>query len=230
VTGEPLSVTHHAAAASEETRPQAVAAGDGGSAAGAVRPVFHYDLGDPESYLAAERVMQLLPVAPEWTPVLAGGLGGAPGAAGVPHAAAPDRAAIEALAAQRHVQPLRWPAGWPCEVRRAMVVATYAKQIGRAVAFSLAAFRQAFAGGRDLADDDTILIAAAACEMHPNAVLKALERDALGAALDAATAEAAAAGVRRLPALRVGDTVFHGDAGLDAAVDALAATLTSPGG
>ena len=48
-----------------------------------------------------------------------------------------------------------------------MLVATYAKQIGRAVAFSLAAFRQAFAGGRDLGERDNVLIAAAACEMHP---------------------------------------------------------------
>ncbi len=56
-----------------------------------------------------------------------------------------------------------------------MLAATYAKRIGRAVAFSLAAFRQAFAGGRDLGDTDTVLIAAAACEMHPAAVLKALE-------------------------------------------------------
>ncbi len=53
-----------------------------------------------------------------------------------------------------------------------MLAATYAKRIGRAVAFSLAAFRQAFAGGRDLADQDTILIAGAACEMHPTALLK----------------------------------------------------------
>ena len=50
--------------------------------------------------------------------------------------------------------------------------ATYAKQIGRGVAFSLAAFRQAFAGGRDLGERDNVLIAAAACEMHPRALLK----------------------------------------------------------
>ena len=54
-----------------------------------------------------------------------------------------------------------------------MRAATYAKQIGRTVAFSLAAFRQAYAGGRSLGDPDNVLIAAAACEMHPRAVLKA---------------------------------------------------------
>ena len=55
-----------------------------------------------------------------------------------------------------------------------MLAATYAKHIGRAVAFSLARFRQEFAGGRDLGDDSTVLIAAAACEMHPTAVLKGI--------------------------------------------------------
>ncbi len=53
-----------------------------------------------------------------------------------------------------------------------MLVATYAKSIGRVVPFAQAAFRQAFAGGHSLADTNNVLIAAAACEMHPNAVLK----------------------------------------------------------
>ena len=51
-----------------------------------------------------------------------------------------------------------------------MRVATFAKEIGRAVSFSLAAFRQAFAAGRDLTDPDNVLIAAAASEMHPRAI------------------------------------------------------------
>ena len=72
------------------------------------------------------------------------------------------------------MQPLRWPGAWPPDARTAMLAATYAKHIGRAVAFSLACFRQAFAGGRDLGDDSTVLIAAAACEMHPTAVLKGI--------------------------------------------------------
>jgi 2-hydroxychromene-2-carboxylate isomerase len=190
-------------------------------ASGAVRaaqPVFHYDLGSPESYLAAERVMAALPVIPEWTPVLAADLPDHP--AGDP---ASRRAAVERAAASLHVQPLRWPSAWPGDTRAAMLAATYAKQIGRAVAFSLAAFRQAFAGGRELADEDTILIAAAACEMHPRAVRQALGRASVAAALDAATARAAAAGVRDVPALVIGGEVFHGGEGIDAAAARLAA-------
>lgn len=188
---------------------------------GRVQPVFYYDLGSPESYLAAERAMASLPVVPEWTPIYAAGL---PDHA--PGDAAARRAAVERQAATQHVQAVRWPAQWPGDSRRAMVAATYAKQIGRAVAFSLAAFRQAFAGGRDLGDEDTILIAAAACEMHPKAVLVALKRASVADALDAATAEAAAAGVHDVPAVRIGARVFHGEHAIEeaaAALEALAA-------
>jgi 2-hydroxychromene-2-carboxylate isomerase len=224
-----------------------------------VQPVFCYDLGSPESYLVAERVMAVLPVVPEWTPVWAAGLPRAAALSGADpagrdalplgdreaepavHRPAPEqkappraaahtarRAAVEREAASLHVQPLRWPPGWPGDTRAAMIAATYAKQIGRAVAFSLAAFRQAFAGGRDLADEDTILIAAAACEMHPRAVRQALARPSVAAALDAATAEAAGAGVRDVPAIRIGAEVFHGSEGLDQAAAALAAALAAP--
>jgi 2-hydroxychromene-2-carboxylate isomerase len=63
--------------------------------------------------------------------------------------------------------------------------------------------RQAFVAGRDLSVPDNVLIAAAACELHPRAVLKGVESTAVAAALEAAAARAAAAGVSELPALVV---------------------------
>ena len=60
---------------------------------------------------------------------------------------------------------------------------------GRVVAFALAAFRQAFAGGHAL-DTDHVLIAASACEMHPRAVLKALESRRVREQLDEYTQRA----------------------------------------
>ncbi|MFL5818936.1 MAG: DsbA family protein [Conexibacter sp.] len=183
------------------------------------QPVFYYDLGSPEAYLAAERVMADLPVVPEWVPILAAGLP-AEGPGEMP--AEQRRAVVERRAAAQHVQPLRWPAQWPQEdTRVAMVGATYAKQIGRAVAFALAAFRQAFAGGRAL-DEDTVVIAAAACEMHPRAVLQALGRRSVAAALDAASASAAAAGVTQVPAIVFGGRVFEGDDAVEQAAAGLA--------
>jgi 2-hydroxychromene-2-carboxylate isomerase len=103
-----------------------------------------------------------------------------------------------------------------------MLAATYARQIGRTVAFSLAAFRQAFAAGRAL-DADGVLIAAAACEMHPTAVLRAVETRSVRDALARETARAVELGVRDVPAIVVGAAVFHGDAGLPAAARAAAA-------
>jgi 2-hydroxychromene-2-carboxylate isomerase len=183
------------------------------------QPVFYYDLGSPEAYLAAERVMADLPVVPEWVPVLAAGLGSRPPGDGT--SAEQRRASVERRARAQHVQPLRWPTGWPQDdTRVAMVGATYAKQIGRAVAFALAAFRQAFAGGRAL-DADTVVIAAAACEMHPRAVLQALGRRSVGAALDVATAQAAEAGVTQVPAIVLGGRVFEGEDAVEQAAAAL---------
>ncbi len=83
-----------------------------------------------------------------------------------------------------------------------MRAATFAKQTGRTVSFALAAFRQAFAAGRDLSDPDNVLIAAAACELHPRALLKAVETEIVKRALREATDRAAELGVRGVPSLR----------------------------
>jgi 2-hydroxychromene-2-carboxylate isomerase len=164
------------------------------------QPVFYYDLGSPRCYLLAERIMADLPVVPEWEPVLGADLG--------IQEPEPDREAFERVIDERRMQPLRWPREWPPDARTAALAATYAKHIGRAVAFSLACFRQAFAGGRDLGDESTVLIAAAACEMHPSAVLKGIGLRSVTAGLEQACARARVAGVTSLPAIQVGDRTF----------------------
>jgi len=169
-----------------------------------VQPVFYYDLGSPECYLVAERIMAELRVVPEWEPVLAAALDVGDRSTDA------DRDGIERRARDQGLQPVRWPAQWPPDSATAMLAATYAKQIGRAVAFSLAAFRQTFAGGRDLGDESTVLLAAAACEMHPTAVLKGVALKSVTAALAAATQRARAAGAQTLPAIQVGDDLHHG--------------------
>jgi 2-hydroxychromene-2-carboxylate isomerase len=174
------------------------------------QPVFYYDLGCPACYVVAERIMAELPLVPEWQPVLAGSL--------EPGARAPsDRAAVGELVRQHGLQPLRWPGVWPPDTREAMLAAIYAKGIGRAVAFSLAAFRQAFAGGRDLGHRDTVLIAAAACEMHPSAVLKGIELRSSERELRRSGDRASAAGITALPAIALGGQVFQGIGALDEA-------------
>jgi 2-hydroxychromene-2-carboxylate isomerase len=190
------------------------------------RPVFYFDLGSPYAYLAAERVNATFAEAvgqpPVWEPVLLGGLfkrfgrdswANGPGRAeGI--------AEVERRATERGLPPLRWPDPFPGNTLYAMRVATYAKQTGRAVAFSLAAFRQAFVAGRDLSEPDNVLLAAAAAELHPHAVTASAERDSVKRALRDATERAGDLGVRGVPSVLVADEVFRGDDRLEDAAEA----------
>jgi 2-hydroxychromene-2-carboxylate isomerase len=96
------------------------------------------------------------------------------------------------------------------------------------VPFAQAAFRQAFAGGRSLADEDSVVIAAAACEMHPAAVLRGAALRSTAAQLDRATAAARDAGVRDVPAVLAAGRVFHGERELGEAARALRAAPPGP--
>jgi hypothetical protein len=192
---------------------QRAVAGANEASGAAAQPVFYYDLGDPDCYLTAERIMAELPMVPEWEPVHGPQLGWTP--------PAPVPGELAARVAAHGLQPLRLPAAWPPDSELAMRTATYAKGGGRAVAFSLAAFRQVFAGGRDLGDEGTVLIAAAACEMHPRAVLKGVTMRSVIGGLTQAGERATAAGVRRLPAITFGTAVFEGPDALERATLAL---------
>ena len=132
-------------------------------------------------------------------------------------------AEVERRAKERRLQPVRWPEPWPSNSLAAMRAATFAQQAGRTVAFSLAAFRQAFAGGKDLAEIDNVLISAAACELHPKAVLKGIESRSVKDRLRAATDEAIERGVRGVPTVAVGDQLFWGDDRLEDAAAAIEA-------
>ena len=157
------------------------------------QPVFLYDVGSPWCWLAGERLHSVLGLVPEWQPVLGDG-------------EEVDREAVERAAVEQGLPAPRWPDPFPFDSALAMRAATFAKQTGRAVAFSLAAMRQAFAAGRDLSVTDNVLIAAAACELHPRAVLKGIETRSVVDALP----RAADLGVDRLPALRVDGQIVAG--------------------
>jgi 2-hydroxychromene-2-carboxylate isomerase len=200
----------------------------GDEAAGERASAFYFDLGSPYAYLAAERVSRLFTEAeieqPEWRPILLGALfkryGRESWMLGSEREAGMRE--VERRAEEYRLQPLRWPEPCPTNTLYAMRVATYAKGIGRSVSFALAAFRQAFAGGRDLAEPDNVAIAAAACELHPNAIAKAAESSAVKQRLREASDRAGELGVRGVPSLVVGGTVFWGDDQLEAAVAAVA--------
>ncbi len=192
------------------------------------RATFCFDLASPYAYLSAERISTVFEAAgaeqPEWQPVLVGalfkrfdrtswGLG-------------PEREQgmreIERRASAYGLPPIRWPEPWPGNSLTAMRAAVFAKQIGRVVSFSLAAYRQAFAAGRDLTEPDNVFLAGASSELHPRSLQTAVARDAIKARLKEATEAAGDAGVFGVPAVIVGDEVFWGDDRLEEAAAAAA--------
>ena len=176
-------------------------------------PAFYLDLSSPEAWLSAERVLALMPVPCEWVPVHLPFEGG--------FRCAEESEIFRSEIERRAPQPVRWPADFPFDSRLAQLAATYAKAGGKTVAFCLAAFRQAYAGGRSLAEQENVMIAAAACEIHPRALLKALETRSIAQRLEDATALARERGVVATPAFFDGERVLHGDDALEDVAAAL---------
>ncbi|HEY6637422.1 MAG TPA: DsbA family protein [Solirubrobacterales bacterium] len=192
------------------------------------RATFYYDFSSPYSYLAAERISGLFAEAgveqPEWQPISFGHILKATGRE--PWSFEEERTAhfaeIQRRADQRGLPEVVYPKGWPIEnySLRPVRAAVYAKESGRVVSFSLACFRQVFAAGKDMSEVDNVLIAAAACELHPNAVLKGIETESVKERLRAATDEALALGLVGIPTVAVGDQLFWGDDRLEEAAHA----------
>ncbi len=192
---------------------------------------FYFDLASPLAYLAAERILHVLPGPAEWRPILGRLLPANSDLSTADDEQPTLRAAIEHQALELRLQPVRWPEPFPFDSSLAMRVATYAASIGRAVPFAQAAFRQAFAGGHSLADPDFVLIAAAACEMHPAAVLRGAELRSTRARLAATTAAAARAGATDAATVVVGKRAFSGEDMLERAAAQMrgeAQTLLAP--
>ncbi len=188
----------------------------GSSTAEPTSPAFYLDLSSPEAWLSAERILPLMPVPVEWVPVRMPFEGG--------FRCAEEEEIFRAEIERRAPQPVRWPPDLPFDSGLAQLAATYAKAGGKTVAFCLAAFRQAYAGGRSLAVQENVLIAAAACEIHPRALLKALETRSIAQRLDEATERARERGVASTPAFFDGARVHHGDDALEAAIAELTPT------
>jgi 2-hydroxychromene-2-carboxylate isomerase len=194
---------------------------------------FYYDFNSPYSYLAAERISGVFAEAgleqPEWQPISFGHLlqttGRRPWSI-PPEGPDPEHLAeIQRRAAERGLPEVVYPEGWPVANYSLNPVraAVYAKESGRVVSFSLACFRQVFAAARDMSDIDNVLVAAAACELHPKAVMTGIETKSVKDKLRAATGEALERGVEGIPTIAVGDRLFWGDDRLEEAVEAASA-------
>jgi len=178
---------------------------------------FYFDLSCPFTYLALERAERSLGQV-RWQPVAAG-------AGGLhPRWDDPGQAGVARDAAERRARELRIPLVWPAEhprpARRAPRAATYAAEVGRGGEFALAAARLAFCGGFDVDDPEALAEAAAAAGLDLAGCLEAAADTGRDAALEHAVARLDAMGADRLPAIRIGRTLYAGEQGIAAAAAA----------
>jgi 2-hydroxychromene-2-carboxylate isomerase len=186
------------------------------------RPLFFFDVSCPLSYLTAERIERKLGEV-DWVPVDAASLRGA----GSPRAVAIDarQADPELLGLRSRADscaralrlPLVWPDRFPGGARCAQRASAFACEIGAGAAFALAASRLAFCGGFDLDDPETLAEAAAAAGVPLEECLSAAGETWRDEELEANAAQLRARGISQLPAIRIADQWFEGEAGLLAA-------------
>src|SRR3954470_13229152 len=91
---------------------------------------FFFDLGDPRAYVEAERLIATDP-SREWIPARSDVV------LRCAHEGEALREHVARGARRREAQALRWPGPFPFDSEEALLAATYAKSIGRVVAFSL---------------------------------------------------------------------------------------------
>jgi 2-hydroxychromene-2-carboxylate isomerase len=189
---------------------------------------FYYDFSSPYSYLAAERIDEVLPDA-TWRPISFGFVLQHVGR--LPWSLRPGREAdmevVARRAAERGLPPVRYPEGWPAESYSLapLRAALFAEERGRLGEFSHAAYRVMFAEGRALGDPAALRDAADEAGLDPDEVRSALDRDQIKQGLRAYTGEAIDRGVTGVPTVAVGDELFWGDDRLEDAASAVGRTF-----
>jgi 2-hydroxychromene-2-carboxylate isomerase len=186
--------------------------------------MLYFDLGSPYAYLAFERAESVLRQPLELEPVLLGAIFARRGFGS--WSATPARAGrvaeIESRATRYGLPPLRWPASWPPNGLQAMRCATWAKQQGAVETFARAVFRKQFADGGDLSQLELLRECARDAGLSPDDALEAANSPEVKQSLREATEAAWQAGVRGVPSLGLGGSIFYGDDQLELAAHALA--------
>lgn len=189
-------------------------------------PVLFFDLGSPYAYLAFERAGSVLGRAPELQPVLLGAIFARRGFGSWAQtsARAGRSAEIEDRALRYGLPPLKWPAVWPADGLQAMRCAIWAKQQGVGEEFAKAVFRKEFAQGGDISQRELLIECASEAGLSSEETDQAMELAEVKQSLRDATDAAWDAGVRGVPSLKLGGSIFYGDDQLKLAAAALAAT------
>jgi 2-hydroxychromene-2-carboxylate isomerase len=183
-----------------------------------MRAQLFFDLACPFTYLASERVERAFSHV-TWTAASAETL--------QRRCLADDGETVDRMRAGAEVRaaalrlPLVWPEGYPKPLPAAMRAAAFAAEQGRGGAFVLAAGRLAFCGGFDLDDPEILAEAAAAAGIRLDECLRAAGDARRDGAMEAAGRRLLAAGADRLPALRIGRSLFWGEQRVGAAAAAV---------
>jgi 2-hydroxychromene-2-carboxylate isomerase len=220
--GEVISMAAHRRARIEEPLPEGAGARN--------RVTFYFDLSSPYTYLAAERVDRMFPHV-VWCPTTSDALRWA-------DPAADDLARERQRAAAAHrAAALRLPLVWPENLgpsRAVMRVAALAAERGQGARFVLAASRLAFCGGFELDDPEVIAEASAAALLDFEDCLRAAGDASRDAEMERTGRLLVAQGAESIPAVRVGRSLFCGEARLAEAAAAwraapLRVARTAPG-
>jgi 2-hydroxychromene-2-carboxylate isomerase len=184
-------------------------------------PPFYFGAMSPYSWLAAERIEQVLPQA-RWRSVLAGVIFAAHGRTswGLTERRAEGLADCEARAEEYELGPIRWPSEWPTSdllAARGMLVA---QRRGQLRAFALEAMRMAFREGADLAEREVVLEAGRRARIGASELEDGLADADVKQALRDLNEEALAAGVFGVPTVVVAGELFWGDDRLEDAASA----------
>ncbi len=189
------------------------------------QPLLYFDLGSPYAYLAFQRAPAVLGVEPGLRPVLLGAVFARRGFGSWSEtpARASRVAEIEARAARYGLGPLLWPEGWPADGLAAMRAAVWAEGEGRLRAFAGAVLRAQFTQGADIADGAVLEACALQAGLPAGQLADAVGRPEIKQELRARTDSAWEAGVRGVPSIAVGSSIFYGDDQLELAAARIAA-------
>ncbi len=167
------------------------------------QPTFYFDLQSPYTYLAAERADRMF-AGLRWLPASLPGAGGGAVTCEIERSAISGRAALLGL-------PLVWTVEPAVAGPGAMRVASLAIERGVGAQFVLAASRLMYCGGYSVDDPEILAEAAAAAGIDWREMLEAVGAAERDVAIEEVGRRLAAAGADRLPALRVGRTLFCGE-------------------
>ncbi len=182
----------------------------------------------PYSWLAAERIGELIPAA-EWRPVFGARVQQAHGRIswGLTERREAEMAECEARARRYGLGQMRWPDPWPSNGALVARVLVDRQSQGDLKRFALGAMRMEFLEGLDLGEVESLRAVASRVGFSPEGVAAAVDDPEVDAAMRAACDEAIARGVFGIPTVLVDDELFWGDDRLEEAA-AKAASASTP--